>query len=95
MVTGKLINVVTQVALGDEVWANNGDGRFHVGSTDETSTATPKPTTLGVIDQQTGQWLQNVPALGTQNPTAFAETNTVFAAVRSSRTCMTGAGNRL
>jgi hypothetical protein len=84
--TGKLINLVTQVAPGDEVWANPGDGRFYVGSTDNTSTATPKPTTLGVIDQQTGKWLQNVAAPGTQNPTAFAETNTIFAGVRKPST---------
>lgn len=84
--SGKLINVITQVAGGDEVWANTGDGRFYVGSTDKTSAASPQPTTLGVIDQESGEWLQNVAAPGTQNSTAFAETNTIFAAVRKPST---------
>ena len=78
-VTGKLINFdTTDVAPGDEVWANLGDGRGYVAGADKHASA-PQPNALGVFDMQTGQWLQNVDAPGVGNPTAFAETNTVIA----------------
>jgi hypothetical protein len=82
--TGRLINFdATDVAPGDEVWANVGDGRFYVAGADKHVTpippATTQPAALGVFDMQTGQWLQNVDAQGLRNPTAFAETNTVIA----------------
>ena len=78
--TGKLINAVTQVGGGDEVWANPGDERFYVSATDLLSKANPQPAALGVIDQESGQWLQNVDAPGLRNLAAFAETNHIFAA---------------
>lgn len=84
--TGSLINVVTQVGGGDEVWANPGDERFYVTSTDLLSTATPKPSALGVIDEESGKWLQNVDAVGIRNVAAFAETNHIFTAVRAAST---------
>jgi hypothetical protein len=84
--TGKLITFdSTDVAPGDEVWANVGDGRFYVAGADKHITpippATTQPSALGVFDMQTGRWLQNVDAQGVRNPTAFAETNTVFGEV--------------
>jgi hypothetical protein len=84
--TGKLIHIVTQVGGGDEVWANPGDERFYVTSTDLLSKATPQPSALGVIDEESGTWLQNVDAVGVRNLAAFAETNHIFTAVRSSTT---------
>jgi hypothetical protein len=77
-IDGRLINTITQVAGGDEVWFNGGDNRFYVASTDPTG-----QTVLGVIDAQTGQWLQNVPANGVRNPAAFAGNNEIFAGVRA------------
>jgi hypothetical protein len=84
--TRKLINSdTTDVAPGDQVWANLGDGRFYVAGADKHFTVTPpataQPSALGVFDMQTGKWLQNVDAQGVRNPTAFAETNTVFGLV--------------
>jgi hypothetical protein len=81
--TGKLINIITQIAGGDELWANPGDERFYVTAADLLSTASPKPNALGVVDEESGQWLQNVDAPGVRNVTAFAETNHIFAAVRT------------
>src|ERR1051326_4457625 len=77
-IDGRLINIITQVNGGDEVWYNSGDNRFYVTSTDPTG-----QTVLGVIDAQSGQWLQNVRANGVRNPTAFAGNNEIFAAVRA------------
>ena len=84
--TGKLINFdSTDVAPGDEVWANVGDGRFYVAGADKRNIpkapVTTQPSALGVFDMQTGKWLQNVDAQGVRNPTAFAETNTVIGVV--------------
>lgn len=84
--TGNLINIVTQVGGGDEVWANPGDERFYVTSTDLLSKATPQPSALGVIDEESGKWLQNVDAVGVRNLAAFAETNHIFTAVRAAST---------
>lgn len=82
---GHGINVITQVAGGDEVWANSGDERFYVAGADK-SAAAPQPTALGVIDQETGQWLQNVDAPGATEPTAFGETNHIFTGARTNAT---------
>ncbi len=84
--TRKLINFdSTDVAPGDEVWANPGDGRGYVAGADKHNVPvlplTTQPTALGVFDMQSGQWLQNVDAQGASDPTAFPETNTVFAHV--------------
>jgi hypothetical protein len=82
---GHAINVISQVAGGDEVWANPGDERFYVAGADKTAAA-PQPTALGVIDQKTGQWLQNIDAPGATEPTAFAETNHIFTGARTNAT---------
>ena len=77
-VNGAIINNVTQVGSGDEVWYNSGDGQFYVTSTDSTGA-----TVLGVIDAQTGRWRQNVPAPGARNVAALASNNHIFSVVRA------------
>ncbi len=75
---GHLINVVKQVGGGDEVWYNSGDGRFYVTGADTKTTVQ----SLGVIDAETSDWLQNVPDVRGKNPAAFAETNHIFTIVQ-------------
>ena len=77
--SGKIIATISQVAGGDEVWYNAGDGRFYVASTNQTT----KVAALGVIDAETSTWLQNVDAAGAAEPTAFAENNHVFTDVKT------------
>jgi hypothetical protein len=77
-VNGAIINNITQVGSGDEVWYNAGDGQFYVTSTDSTGA-----TVLGVIDAQTGTWRQNVPAPGARNVAALASNNHIFSVVRA------------
>ena len=77
-VNGAIINNITQVGSGDEVWYNAGDGQFYVTSTD-----TSGATVLGVIDAQTGTWRQNVPAPGARNVAALASNNHIFTVVRA------------
>jgi hypothetical protein len=77
-VNGAIINNITQVGSGDEVWYNAGDGQFYVTSTDNTGA-----TVLGVIDAQTGTWRQNVPAPGARNVAALASNNHIFSVVRA------------
>jgi hypothetical protein len=74
---GHVINVIRQVGGGDEVWFNSGDGRFYVTAADTKTTVQ----SLGVIDAETSQWLQNVPDVRGRNPAAFAENNEIFNAV--------------
>ncbi|HWW88720.1 MAG TPA: hypothetical protein VNZ26_34235 [Vicinamibacterales bacterium] len=76
--TGNVINVITQVGGGDEVWFNPGDGRFLVTAA---NTGTPPVQQLGVIDAETSGWLQNIPAVQARNPAAFPENNHVFTLV--------------
>src|SRR5437899_1365677 len=77
-IDGHVINMITQVGGGDEVWYNAGDNRYYLISTDSTG-----QTVLGVIDGETSAWIQNVPAPGARNPSAFAGNNHVFAAVQA------------
>jgi hypothetical protein len=76
--TGHVFKVITQVGGGDEVWHNPGDDRFYVTGPD---TSTPSVQSLGVIDAETSEWLQNVPDVRGKNPAAFAETNHIFTVV--------------
>ena len=76
---GKIISTITQVGGGDEVWYNPGDRRFYVTANDK---STPPVTSLGVIDAETGAWLQNVPDPGGRQAVAFAENNHIFTPVR-------------
>ena len=75
-IDGHVINMTTQVGGGDEVWYNAGDNRYYVTSTDSAG-----GTVLGVIDGETSTWVQNVPAPGIRNPSAFEGNNHIFAAV--------------
>lgn len=52
---------ITQVGGGDEVNFNPGDGNFVVSSNIDGDSTTPKPIVLGVIDAESGRWLQNAP----------------------------------
>lgn len=78
-----VLNVVKQVGGGDEVWFNPGDDRFYVtGRLNNDSTQSQQ---LGVIDAETGAFLQDVPQTGLlplstrgKNPAAFAENNHIF-----------------
>ncbi len=76
--TGKVLTVITQVGGGNETWYNPGDKRFYVTGAD----AVTGVTSLGVIDAVTNTWLQNVPAPGATNPTAFEKNNHIFAVVQ-------------
>ncbi len=78
---------VTQVGGGDEVKSNPGDGTFIVSSNiDGVST---NPIVLGVIDADSGRWLQNLPlpnglqpgSIRAGNLAAFGENNHVFVIV--------------
>ena len=75
-IDGHVINMITQVAGGDEVWYNAGDNRYYVTAVDSTG-----QTVLGVIDGETSAWIQNVPAPGARNPSAYEGNNHIFAAV--------------
>ena len=75
-IDGHVINMITQVGGGDEVWYNAGDNRYYVTAVDSTG-----QTVLGVIDGETSAWIQNVPAPGARNPSAFEGNNHIFAAV--------------
>jgi len=80
--TGTLINVITQVGGGDEVWYNPGDRRFYVTGADPAVTPPAPAQSLGVIAASTGRWLQNSTVVRGKNPAAFAENNHIFAIVQ-------------
>ncbi len=80
--TGNVINVITQVGGGDEVWYNRGDRRFYVTGADPAVTPPAPAQSLGVIAASTGTWLQNVTVVRGKNPAAFAESNHIFAIVQ-------------
>ena len=78
---------VTQVGGGDEVNFNPGDGNFVVSSNIGGNSA--NPVVLGVIDSDSGRWLQNTPlpnglqpgAVRAGNLAAFGENSHVFVIV--------------
>jgi len=74
--TQAVVNIVTQVGGGDQVWFNPGDGHFYVTGTDLTGATGLQ--SLGAIDAQTGNWLQNITDVRGKNPSAFHENNEVF-----------------
>jgi hypothetical protein len=76
---GKVISTITQIGGGDEDWYNPGDGRFYFTSADK---STPPVDSLGVVDAQTGAWLQNVPDPGGRQAAALPENNHIFTLVR-------------
>ena len=82
---------VTQVGGGDELNFNPGDGNFVVSS--NIGGDSTKPILLGVIDSESGRWLQNTPLPnglqpggGRGNLAAFGENAHVFVVVRSTST---------
>jgi hypothetical protein len=76
---GAIISRIRQIGGGDENWYNPGDGRFYFTSEDK---GTPPVDSLGVVDAQTGAWLQNVPDPGGRQAVALAENNHIFTPVR-------------
>lgn len=77
---GAIIARISQIGGGDEDWYNPGDGRFYFTAEDK---STPPVESLGVVDAQTGAWLQNVPDPGGRQAVALAENNHIFTPVRA------------
>jgi hypothetical protein len=75
-----VIEVIKQVGGGDQVWYNPGDGRFYVTGLD--MTAPTGVQSLGVINAQTSDWLQNVPDVRGKNPAALPDNNHIFTIVQ-------------
>jgi len=78
--TGEVLNIITQVGGGDEVWYNPGANRFYVTGVDNTGTTGLQ--SLGVIDARSGAWLQNVTDVRGKNPSALPENNHIFTVVQ-------------
>jgi hypothetical protein len=64
-----IIQVIKQVGGGDEVGYNPGDGRFYVTGVDKTIPTGVQ--SLGVINADTSEWLQNVPDVRGKQPAAL------------------------
>jgi len=77
-----VIQVIKQVGGGDELWFNPGDGRFYVTGLDMTVSTGVQ--SLGVINAETSEWLQNVPDVRGKNPAALPENNHIFTIVQIS-----------
>jgi hypothetical protein len=77
-----VIQVINQVGGGDEVWfnPNPGDGRFYVTGRDMTTPTGVQ--SLGVINANTSEWLQNVSDVRGKNPAALPENNHIFTIVQ-------------
>ena len=75
VLTGQVENRIAQIGGGDEVWFNSGDGLFYVTAGD--SSAPPVPS-LGLIDAETGTWLQNVPNPGARQAVGLPSNKHVF-----------------
>jgi hypothetical protein len=75
-----IIKVINQVGGGDEVWFNPGDGRFYVTGVDKTIPTGVQ--SLGVINAETSEWLQNVPDVLGKNAAALPENNHIFTIVQ-------------
>jgi len=75
-----VINVINQVGGGDQVWFNHGDGRFYVTGRDMTVTGGVQ--SLGVINAETSEWLQNVSDVRGKNPAASPDNNHIFTIVQ-------------
>jgi hypothetical protein len=77
--TGKIMTMVTEIGGGDENWYNPGDGNFYFTGLDQ---STPPVTSVGVVDGQTGKWLQSVPDPGARQAVALAANNHIFTPVQ-------------
>ena len=75
-IDGHTIANITQVRGGDQIWYSGGDGYLYVTSTD-----TAGNTVLGVIDANSGTWLQNVRVDRGRNPAVLARNNHIFVPV--------------
>jgi hypothetical protein len=76
---GKIISTITQIGSGDENWYNPGDGRFYFTSNDK---SIPPVLSVGVVDAETGAWVQNVPDPGGRQAAALPQNNHIFTLVR-------------
>ena len=76
---GTIISRITQIGGGDENWYNPGDGHFYFTAEDKSSSVD----SLGVVDAQSGMWLQNVPDPGGRQAVALAGNNHIFTPVRA------------
>jgi hypothetical protein len=83
-----VIQVIKQVGGGDQVWYNPGDGRFYVTGTDMTVATGVQ--SLGVINAEKSEWLQNVPDVRGKNPAALAENNHIFTIVQINAAIVAG-----
>ena len=83
VVTGEILNVVTQLGTGDQDWYNQGDGNFY--NTGAFPPAIPPaaagPARLGVVDGHTGEFLQAVANPGGASPSAYAHSNEIYTRV--------------
>ena len=75
-----VIKVIEQIGGGDQVWFNPGDGRFYVTGLDMTTPTGVQ--SLGVINAETSEWLQNVPDVRGKNPAALPENDHIFTIVQ-------------
>jgi hypothetical protein len=75
-----VIEVIKQVGGGDQVWFNPGDGRFYVTGLDMTTPTGVQ--SLGVINAETSDWLQNVSDVRGKNPAALPENDHIFTIVQ-------------
>jgi len=78
--TGEVINVVTQVGGGDEVWYNPGAEQFYVTGVDNTGATGLQ--SLGIIDARTSSWRRNLTDVRGKNPSALPENSHVFTVVQ-------------
>jgi hypothetical protein len=86
--TVNVIKVIEQVGGGDQVWYNPGDGRFFVTGTDMTIATGVQ--SLGVINAETSEWLQNVPDVRGKNPAALSDNDHIFTKVQISAAIAAG-----
>ncbi len=79
--TGSLLANIPQVGGADEVWFNEGDGRFYVAARDN-----PGGAVLGVIDAVTNTWIENVrTAFNAHSVAADRKNNHVLVPLRPPR----------
>ena len=77
---GEVINVITEVGGGDEVWFNPGADEFYVTGVDRTGTTGLQ--SLGIIDARRSSWLQNLTDVRGKNPSALPENTHIFTVVQ-------------
>jgi hypothetical protein len=85
-----VIKVIKQVGGGDELWfnPNPGDGRFYVTGLDMTTAGGVQ--SLGVINANTSEWLQNVSDVRGKNPAASPDNDHIFTIVQINAAIVAG-----